>query len=377
MKLVRMGLGVIMALAACGDDAQVTPDSGIAVDARTCNTLTPQTFDLLEYDVGYAAYAALLDGTIDGNKVYYRFELYGGIEPTLSGTFDLTAGNQANYQTCAICVRAFEYSGQNIIKGFYQSKGSITLTGDPLTSKQFTASVTGLELQEVTVAEGTFVSTPVAGGSCGTVADGSIDHDQVPNAWTCTPRSDFAAGTACNCACGVYDPDCDSATTITGCPNSFDACDSMGACTTPPPTNGTCAAATTLTVNDAAVTSGRTVAATSNYDMGLEGAGCTNATQPGADVVYKATLAASTAYTINLTNLSSTFDGSLSLVGPGDATVCDANPITSCVKGADAGAQGVNETLTFTPTTGGEYFIIVDSKESAGVGTFDIKVTSP
>ena len=111
--------------------------------------------------------------------------------------------------------------------------------------------------------------------------------------------------------------------------------------------------------------------------MGLEGSGCTNATQPGADVVYKVTLTASTAYTINLTGLSSTFDGSLSLVGPGAATLCDASPITTCVKGADAGGQGVNETLTFTPTTGGEYFIIVDSKEAAGKGTFSIAVTSP
>lgn len=377
MKLGSMGLAWLLLSVACGDDGgQVTPDA--MPDApRVCSTVSPKTFDLYDFDTGFVAYAANLDGTIDGNPVFYQFEFYGGIEPTLSGTFDLAAGKQANYQTCAICVRAFEYSGQNIIKGFFQSAGTIMLTTDPLTTKQIKATVTGLRFEEVTVDQNSFLSTPVPGGACGDVADAVVDHDEVPNAWTCTPRSDFNAGNACNCACGVYDPDCgNSSASVTGCTNSFDTCTPSATCTTPAPANDTCATATSLTV-DAAATSGRTVAGTANYDPGLEGAGCTNATQAGADVVYKVTLAASTAYTINLTNLSSTFDGSLSLIGPGDATLCDASPIATCVAGADAGAQGAAETLTFTPTTGGEYFVIVDSKESAGTGTFEIAVTSP
>lgn len=378
MKLGSASLVLLMVAAGCGDDGvQATPDA--MPDApRQCATVTPRTFDLYDFDTGFVSYAALLDGTIDGNGVYYRFEFYGGLEPTLSGTFDLAAGKQANYETCAICVRAFEIdSNQEIVKGFFHSAGSIMLTTDPLTTKQIKATVTGLRFEEVTVNQDTFRSTAVPGGACGDVADVVIDHDEVPNAWTCTPRSDFNAGTDCNCACGVYDPDCDSTSAaVTGCTNSFDKCSPSGSCMTPAPANDTCANATTLTVN-AAATSGRTVAGAANYDMGLEGAGCTAATQPGADVVYKVTLTASTAYTINLTSLSTTFDGSLSLIGPGDATLCDASPIATCVKGADAGAQGVNETLTFTPTTGGEYFVIVDSKESAGTGTFQIAVTSP
>lgn len=378
MKLGSTGLTLMMVAVGCGDNGPAAPPDAMPDAPTQCAAVTPKTWDLYDFDTGYVAYAANLDGTIDGNGVYYQLEIYGGIEPTLAGTFDLTAGNQANYKTCAICVRAFEYSGQNIIKGFFQSAGSIMLTTDPLTSKHIKATVTGLRFEEVTVDENNaFLSTPVAGGACADVADTTIDHDQVPNAWTCTPRSEFNAGTACTCGCGTYDPDCDSSSaSVAGCPNAFDACSPSGECTTPPPGNDTCADATTLTVN-AAATSGRTVAGTANYDMGLEGAGCTTATQPGADVVYKVTLTASTAYTINLTNLSTTFDGSVSLIGPGDATLCDASPIATCVKGADAGAQGASETLTFTPTTGGEYFVIVDSKESAGTGTFDIAVTSP
>lgn len=374
----RWGLALFLLAVGCGDDGgSVVPADAMPDAPRQCSAVTAQAFDLYDFDDGYVAYAALLDGTIDGNGVYYRFEFYSDIEPSLSGTFDLAAGNQANYQTCAICVRGFEYSGQNVVKSFFQSAGTISLSMDPLTAKHFTASVTGLRFEEVTIDQtGTFHSTPVAGGACADVADNSIDHDQVPNDWTCSPRSDFAAGTGCNCNCGVYDPDCDNAAAaITGCPNSYDSCSGDGSCVTLAPANETCVAATALTINAAAVT-GRTVAASSNYDMGLEGAGCTNAAQPGADVVYKVTLTASTAYTISLTNLSSTFDGSLSLVGPGAATLCDASPIATCVKGADAGAQGATETLTFTPSTGGDYFIIVDSKESAGTGTFSIAITS-
>jgi hypothetical protein len=134
----------------------------------------------------------------------------------------------------------------------------------------------------------------------------------------------------------------------------------------------------------AAAVSGTTIGAHDNYDAGLEGASCTNFAQPGGDVAYSVVLAASTGYTFTLAGLDATYDGSLSLVGPAaDATACTANPITTCVAGADAGANGATETFSYTtPAAGaGTYYVIVDSFAPVTApnseGAFTIGVTSP
>jgi hypothetical protein len=355
-------------------DAPVIDDAPI--DARVCGALTtgPQTF--LGYDAQNMAITWFSDipgGIGDGNPMTLQYEFYQGVEPSLMGTFDLSTGNQANYMTCAICLHAYTQDSMgNPLKHFFQSAGSITLTEDPFTNQHMIGSISNLQLQEVTVAMD-YTSTPVPGGACSSDATLTLDKDAVPDAWTC-PHAKYRDGTTCDCSCGAQDPDCDvDANSVVGCSAAGDRC-FAGTCTTPP-LNDTCATATPVLL--ATPLTGTTKGASHSYNMGLEGTTCTGVTQAGPDVAYSITLTAATAYTVTLTGLDAGYDGSVAIVGPGASTVCDANQITTCVAGADVGAEGENETVSYTPTATGNYYIIVDSFYAEEAGNFTLTVTSP
>ena len=85
---------------------------------------------------------------------------------------------------------------------------------------------------------------------------------------------------------------------------------------------------------------------------------------PGADVVYSFTPMATGAYTVGATPLGATFDPSLYII-----TDC-ANPASSCVAGANLRPFGKGETLTATLNAGTRYFIVVDSAQASGEGSF-------
>ncbi len=141
----------------------------------------------------------------------------------------------------------------------------------------------------------------------------------------------------------------------------------------------TCLTAPTITLNTPITATN--VGAANNYNAGLEGTACTNLPQAGRDVAYQITLTAGQSITAKLTNVTSAYDPSLAIVGPGTAaTSClpDPAPITQCVAGSDAGAEGEDETVPFTATTAGTYFIIIDSFYAADkkfpTGTFTLTV---
>ncbi len=392
---------VLVVAVACGkSNPKKQPDAGAMPDAaRVCATVMPGTLDTQSFQptgqTPAAIWGAPVTGSLgDGNKLSYQLEFYGGIEPSLSGTFDLTAGNQANYMTCAICLHAFDTNAQGMtVKEFFQNAGTITLSADPIATGHLTASLSNVELQEVTVDPNTFASTPVANGQCETYGNFSVDHDKAPNAWTCT-HSAYLDGTTCDCMCGggmgLYDPDCDltnppvnGCTTGQGC--FKDACVNR-------PVNQTCQTATPLVVN-AAATTGTTVGAAQTYNAGLEGMAClaepAGVTVPGPNVVYSIAMTAATQYTVTLSGPNTTYDAAIALVGPDAGTpgsVCDAKPIATCIKGADVNGAGMGETFQVTPTATGTYFLVVGSAISVqsdaffGVdyaGTFSIAVTSP
>ena len=294
------------------------------------------------------------------------------IEPTLAGTFDLAMGNQTDFATCAACllVGTTDATGA-AVRTYFQSGGTLTLTEDPFTNKHMIGTVTNLALVEVTIDPSTAASTLVPGGKCISVGTVALDHTVVPNAWTCAPAA-YSDGTTCDCMCGAPDPDCDiAASPVTGCTTN-QLC-SNALCVTPPP-NDTCQSAQALTIGTPAT--GTTVNAASNYNTGLEATTCTGFSQHGADVAYSVVLAAATGYTFTLTGVAPNFDPSISLLGPGAPTVCDASPVV-CLAGADVGANGNPETFSFTTTAAGTYFVIVDSNSATGTGAFTVKVTSP
>jgi hypothetical protein len=339
---------------------------------RTCATATVGTLDQVGYQPGQViVYNGPGGDAGDGNALTVQFEFYSGIETSLMGTFDLTQGNQNNYKTCAVCVRAYSLDSSGMpIKQFFQSGGSVTLTEDPLTNGHMIASFTNLQLQEVDIAQD-YTSTPVANGLCASYGSPMLDHDKAPNAWTCT-QAGYLDGTTCDCVCGVSDPDCDARTATTNGCTSGQVC-SADACVTAA-ANDMCSGAQTITVGAAAV-NGTTIGAYNDYDAGLEGMSCTGFGQPGQDVAYKVTLTANTQYTVTLSGLAADKDMAVALVGPGtDDSVCTANPITTCVAGADAGLAGADETFTYTPTATGTYYIIVDAYNGNQAGAFTLQV---
>lgn len=142
----------------------------------------------------------------------------------------------------------------------------------------------------------------------------------------------------------------------------------------PPPVNDTCESATTLLLSTPV--SGTTTGATNNYDSGLET--CTGYTQAGGDVAYSVLLFSGQTVTVTLSNVYPALDASISLLGPGMASVCNAVPVT-CLAGADANAFGGGETFSYPVTQTGTYYIIVDSfyTGSKDTGPFTIQVTQP
>lgn len=373
-----MLLGSVAACSGGSDNHNKTPDAFVihdmAIDGRACGTATGDMHDFGTFIEGsFISWSGKMTGIGGATPVDYSFEFYDGIEPSLQGTFDLKAGNQANYSSCAVCVHAFVRDTQGkVIKHYFQSAGSITLSEDPFTNKHLIASVTGLQMEEVTVADQTFVSTPVPGGECASVADYTVDHDRVPNAWTCT-HAEFDNAASCDCVCGTPDPDCWITTTpVVGC-TTGEAC-FRDACVTPP-ANDTCATATAITIGTPVT--GTTAGAKRNYSAGLDASACTGSLQPGPDVVYTVDLAAAQQITVTLSGLEPTYDGGVSLVGPGAAALCDAMPIATCVAGADDKFAGQTETFTYTAVTAGTYFVIVDGYTPEDGGAYTLGVTSP
>jgi hypothetical protein len=384
-----LALALGLALAACGggDKKNPTPDASMGQDSGTdtgsnasCTMLSQGMLDQAGYSPGVAViYNGPGGDPGDGNQLTLQVEFWepgsgsgsGSASPALEGTFDLSGADYQNYANCPICVVAYSVDADGqLIKAFFQKSGTVTLTEDPTTNGHMNATFTNLELQEVTFDQDGN-STPVADGQCTTYgASLMLEHDKAPNAWTCAHDA-YADGTNCDCVCGVEDLDCAQRTTVTnGCTADqvckADACVAAAA-------NDMCSTAQTITVGGAAVI-GTTIGSYNDYDAGLEGAGCTGYSQPGEDVAYKVDLTANQTITVNLTGLAADKDMSISLVGPGAAaTVCTDN-ITTCVKGADAGLAGENETFTYTATTAGTYYIIVDAWDLSQSGTFTLQV---
>ena len=146
-----------------------------------------------------------------------------------------------------------------------------------------------------------------------------------------------------------------------------------------PPANDLCGGAIALTV-DAAPTTGTNTNASNDFNAGLEVEACTGFAQVGGDVTYSVALTAGQAVTFTVTPEDGNVDLDLAigLLGPGEATVCDADPV-ACGAGADAGLSGDPETFNFSAPEAGTYFIIVDSffaDGAQGQGNFTIAVTN-
>jgi hypothetical protein len=379
-------------VAGCSSDGKphTIPDSKTTVDALVCTDVTGSALDYAgagTTSMGGAIFFTGDLGTLDGDPLHYDMEFYQGYGD-VSGNIDLSAAPQDSYDTCSVCVIAYTLNTDGSFKrAFFQSGGTMNITTDPVAAKNLNATFTGLKFTEADTSTLAINSN----GACLAYADGTVTHDAVPNAWTCD-HAKYNSGGSCGCMCGAIDPDCtDTQTAIDGCTGAV-ACWQGTTCVTTRPANDTCENAQALTTPVAgtpATANGTTIGALHDYNKNLDAATCTNEVQYGSsfslkgpDVVYKVTLTQGVPYTWKLSALDAKDDLAIAIVGPSaTAAICNTGsttmPITGCVAGADEAGAGADETVSYTPTATGVYYIIVDSYSYNIGGTFTITGTTP
>lgn len=133
-------------------------------------------------------------------------------------------------------------------------------------------------------------------------------------------------------------------------------------CTAAPsaPVNDQCAGALTLACGTINLT-GSTAGALNDYNPGT--GGCTGYTAAGLDVVYKVN--ATAGQSLNLVYTSSA-DASIYIV-----TDC-ADPVGTCVAGADETVSGQAETLTYVFTHSGTHYVVLDSYGTSTFGSYTL-----
>jgi len=114
------------------------------------------------------------------------------------GTYDLGAGKNKNFATCTECALIFEdYNPDEgtIAKRYFQYDGSIEISEVKPGTLESKGTIDA-RLVEVTIESGTYISTPIAGGTCYKVT-GSWDTICVPD---CTDKACGPDG--CGGVCG-------------------------------------------------------------------------------------------------------------------------------------------------------------------------------
>ncbi len=82
------------------------------------------------------------------------------------GIYNLGVGNNKNYSTCNQCTTISKFNGEELDKTFFQVSGKLEITeGDGRTGESV-GEITNIKLIEVTIEDGTFISTPVENGEC-------------------------------------------------------------------------------------------------------------------------------------------------------------------------------------------------------------------
>jgi hypothetical protein len=130
----------------------------------------------------------------------------------------------------------------------------------------------------------------------------------------------------------------------------------------PPPSNDHCNTATPIPCGNFAF-NGSTEFATNDYQFPDVGSSCFGSKAEGKDVAYKLVVAAGDSV---WANYNSSTDGAIYLIAD-----C-ADPVGTCVVGADNVAAGQTELIRYRFNFGGTYYLIADSKALNSFGTFTL-----
>ncbi|NUO49492.1 MAG: hypothetical protein HOV80_11615 [Polyangiaceae bacterium] len=177
--------------------------TSIGTGNQQCTELTAGDF-VRNAAIGYVLSLPMTAGAEPDELALEFYEV--GADPFPTGTIDLGAGENANYQSCSTCVvyrEDFGEEGPN--KVFFQQSGTMSLGATSFPAP--TGELTDVTLIEVTIAD-TFLSTPVEGGGCYHIAGAPLAFEPAPAEWACDPLY-YDDKVDCDCAdCGVVDADC-------------------------------------------------------------------------------------------------------------------------------------------------------------------------
>jgi hypothetical protein len=202
---IRSLLGIVLfasLAAACGggggdDDDDTTPPDASGGDDPDANTNPGTCLTVADYAnptlIGQAATGGPVGSEATPDGITLQAALNADATPDLlqvefikgfgvfttnitTGTFALS-GDELNYATCGLCPRVFTdlntTTGEPAAQQYFATAGSFTITA---ITPNITGTYTGLQFEEVTIADdGSFTSTPVPGGCTTNVGSGSFD----------------------------------------------------------------------------------------------------------------------------------------------------------------------------------------------------------
>ncbi len=142
----------------CTDAAKPVCDNGVCVaEQGECTGLSVPA-DSFVYDSQYGYIAELTETQMIQMAMF---------ESTPVGTYDLSSEINSNYSSCEQCIRFYQFGETDEeTKYYFQSAGTVNVTAGDATTGESAGNLVTLKLIQVTIADETFVSTPVEGGDC-------------------------------------------------------------------------------------------------------------------------------------------------------------------------------------------------------------------
>ncbi len=135
----------------------------------TYTGFSPVAQEALDYSTSGFVYGGYSSTTEPLYLVSIEFFTGYGSPPPLTGPGSYTLATTAveqNYSTCGTCVLVHQQcsTGVGCTRSFFATGGTLQISSWGDVGTQFTGSLTGVTLVEVTIDSSTFVSTPVPGG---------------------------------------------------------------------------------------------------------------------------------------------------------------------------------------------------------------------
>lgn len=158
----------------CGDDIDQNCDGDNSIGFTADGT------EAAEYDGAYEVLFYMAPSSDSVPRDNFEIEVWEAPGSTYPGTYTISPTD--NYVNCSTCVLVYTNCDAAGIcdKIFFANEGAVNVTAYGTVGGRFTGTVSNVTLQEVTIDEQTFVSTPVPGGDQWCIDSFSFDAPIAP-----------------------------------------------------------------------------------------------------------------------------------------------------------------------------------------------------